>query len=148
MIMKKLLLLLVLIFAAVIPMSAKDRYTHDTSVLPQAARTTIRNNFKSDVTVIKIDKDFGRISEYEVILSDGTEISFDFKGNWKNVETRKSSAVPNAFVLKQIRDYVAKAQPGTRVVGIEKERSGYDVELSNGIDMKFDSKGNFKRYDD
>ena len=28
-----------------------------------------------------------------------------------------------------------------------KERSGYDIELSNGIEMKFDKAGNFKRYD-
>ena len=39
-------------------------------------------------------------------------------------------------------------QKGQRIVGVDKERHGYDIELSNGIDMKFDKDGNFLRYDD
>ena len=49
---------------------------------------------------------------------------------------------------KGIRNFVAKQQPGQRIVGIDKERSGYDVELTNGIDLKFNKAGQFIRYDD
>ena len=145
--MKKLLLMLGLVLGISAVASAKDTYAHDDSVLPEAARTTIANNFKSKVSVVKIEKDFGRISEYEVILSDGTEISFDRNGNWENVETNNSKSVPSSMVPKAIIDYVAKNQPKTRIVGIDKERNGYEIELSNGVDMKFDAKGNFKKYD-
>ncbi|MDE7458256.1 MAG: PepSY-like domain-containing protein [Muribaculaceae bacterium] len=145
--MKKLLLMLGLVLGISAVASAKDTYAHDDSVLPEAARTTIANNFKSKVSVVKIEKDFGRISEYEVILSDGTEISFDRNGNWENVETSNSKSVPSSMVPKAISDYVAKNQPKTRIVGIDKERNGYEIELSNGVDMKFDAKGNFKKYD-
>lgn len=127
---------------------AKDTYAHDASVLPEAAKTVIANNFKAKVSLVKIEKDWGRVSEYEVILTDGTEISFDSKGNWDNIETSNTSAVPSKMIPKAIRDYVAKTQPGMRIVGIDKERSGYEVELSNGVDMKFDKNGNFTRYDD
>lgn len=127
---------------------AKDTYAHDASVLPQAARTVISNNFKADVSLVNIDKDFGRISEYEVILTDGTEISFDRNGNWENVEVNNVKSVPTSMVPKTIRDYVAKQHAGQRIVGIDKERNGYDIELSNGIDMKFDKAGRFQRYDD
>lgn len=136
-----------LFIVVILPASARDNYTHDVSVLPDAAKNVIKNNFKADISVIKIDKDFGIISEYEVILTDGTEISFDSKGNWDNIETRKSESVPNAFVLQPIQDYVSKNQPGIHIVGIDRERSGYEIELSNGIEMKFDKAGNFKRYD-
>ena len=145
--MKKLLLMLGLVLGVTAAASAKDTYAHDDSVLPEAARTTIANNFKSKVSVVKIDKDFGRISEYEVILTDGTEISFDRNGNWENVETNNSKAVPAGFIPKAVSEYVAKNQPGTRIVGIEKERSGYDVELSNGVDIKFNKDGKFIKYD-
>lgn len=146
--MKRLSILLATAFFMVAGASARSSYSHDASVLPEAAKSTISNNCKAKVSVVKVDKDFGRVSEYEVILTDGTEISFDRDGNWKNVETSNTHAVPSAFVPVQIRNYVAKNQAGTNIVGIEKERKGYEVELSNGVDMKFDKAGNFIRYDD
>lgn len=145
--MKKFLLMLGLLVGITAAASAKDTYAHDASVLPEAARTTIANNFKSKVSIVKIDKDFGRISEYEVTLTDGTEISFDSNGNWENVETNNAKAVPAGFIPKAISDYVAKNQPDTRIVGIDKERNGYEVELSNGVDIKFNKDGQFIRYD-
>ncbi len=146
--MKRLLAILALAATVALGASAKDTYAHDASVLPEAARNTISNNCKATVSVVKIDKDFGRVSEYEVILNDGTEISFDAKGNWKNVETNKSKSVPSGFIPEGVRKYVAANHKGLHVVGIEKERKGYDVELSNGVDMKFTQDGKFIRYDD
>lgn len=127
--------------------SARDTYAHSDAVLPEAARTTINNNFKAKVSVVKIDKTMGRVSDYEVVLTDGTEITFDRNGNWDNIETANTSSVPRAFVPQAISDYVAKNQPGARIVGLDRERSGYEVELSNGVDIKFDRQGQFQRYD-
>ena len=90
----------------------------------------------------------GRIDEYEVVLTDGSEISFDRNGNWDNVEVNNTASVPKGFVPKGVGEYVKKNHAGTRVVGIDKDRSGYEVELSNGIDLKFDRAGNFLKYDD
>ena len=145
--LKKLFLSIAIVAAAAISVSARDTYAHSASALPQAAQTTLANNFKSKVTVVKIDKDLGRVSEYEAILSDGTEVSFDRDGNWKNVEVSAKGSVPSFFVPKAVSDYVKKTHPGQKVIGIEKSRSGYEVEISNGIDMKFDRQGQFHRYD-
>lgn len=128
--------------------SARDSYAHDGSVLPEAAQATINNNFRAKVSVVKIEKTMGRVTEYEVTLNDGSEISFDRSGNWDNVEVAKASAVPRGFVPSKVSDYVKSHHSGCRIVGIDKERHGYDVELSNGIDIKFDRDGNFMRYDD
>lgn len=144
---KKLLLLVLAISGLAITGSAKSSYSHDSTVLPLSAKTTIANNFKSQISVVKLDKDFGRIHEYEVILTDGTEVTFDKNGNWKNVEVRSNASVPSAFVPKAISDYVKKAQPGQKIVGIEKQRSGYEIELTNGVDMKFNKQGEFQKYD-
>ncbi len=145
---KKSLMMLAIALGVATTAVARDDYAHDASVLPQAARTTIENNFKkAQVSVVKVEKTLGRVSEYEVILNDGTEITFDRNGNWENVETGRSKSVPAAFIPEAIRKYISSNQPGTRVIGIDKERSGYDVELANGIDMKFDKAGKFIRYD-
>ena len=145
---KKIILMLVAVMGISTAAIAKDTYAHDASVLPKAAQTVLEKNFKSKVSVVKIDKEFGRVSEYEVIMTDGSEITFDRNGNWENVEVSAQGSVPAAFVPKAISDYVKANQSGQKIIGIEKERHGYDVELSNGVEMKFNKDGKFLRYDD
>lgn len=127
---------------------ASDTYAHDGSVLPESASSVIKNNFNAKVSVVKIDKDFGRISEYDVVLSDGTEITFDRNGNWKDIEVANNRTVPASMVPASITAYVKDNQVAQHIVGIEKNRSGYEVQLSNGVDMKFNENGQFVRYDD
>lgn len=122
-------------------------YVHDGSVLPQAAQAVIKKNFKSKVSVVKIDKTLGKITEYEVVLTDGSEITFDAKGNWKEVETAKNKNVPSGFIPKAISDYVSKNHKGQKIVGIEIKHDGYEIDLSNGIDIRFNKAGDFVKYD-
>ncbi len=146
--MKKLLILMfAFLMSAGIAVSARDNVSHDISVLPQAAANTISKNFKAKFSFVKIDREFGRVHEYEVVLSDGSEITFDSKGNWKDIEAGAKGQVPSGFIPTGVQDYVKANHKGSRIVGIEKDRRGYDVELSNGIDMKFSTDGSFIKYD-
>lgn len=144
--MKKIVFLLAVIFG-VFSLSARDTYSHDVKILPAAAQTVLKNNFKAEVSHIKIDKDWGKISEYDVVLTDGSEISFDRHGNWKDVEVRSNSSVPKGFVPAAISNYVKQNQKNSNIIGIEKKKSGYEVELSNGVEMKFNAQGKFLKYD-
>lgn len=145
--MKKILLIMA-VLSGFISASARDTYSHDVAMLPVAAQNMLKKAFKADVSHIKIEKEWGHISEYDVVMTDGSEITFDSKGNWKDVEVRRNGAVPSEFVPVAIQNFVKKDQKNVTITGIEKSRHGYDVELSNGIDMKFDSDGKFLRYDD
>ncbi len=145
--MKKILFLLAIVIS-VLSVSARDKYSHDVNVLPVAAQTVIKNNFKAEVSHIKIEKDWGRVSEYEVVLTDGTEITFDTHGNWRDIEVRRNASVPAAFIPAAISTFIKQNQKKANVTGIEKSRSGYEVELSNGVEMKFNTDGKFLRYDD
>ena len=144
--MKKLVLILAIVIG-IFSMPARDSYTHDINVLPAAAQTIPKNNFKSEVNHIKIEKDWGRVSEYDVILSDGSEITFDTAGNWKDIEVKRTASVPDSFIPQEIATYVKQNQKNAKITGIEKNRSGYEIELSNGVDMKFNKDGKFLRYD-
>ncbi len=144
----KHILLIVALIAGIFTASARDTYSRDVAVLPPAAQTILKSTFKSDVNHIKIEKELGRISEYDVVLNDGSEITFDKNGNWKEVEVRSGKSVPDAFVPESMKSYIKQNQKNSPIVGIEKKRGGYEVELDNGVEMKFDSKGNFVRYDD
>lgn len=145
--MKKTLALLVITLTTALSLSARDEYRHDDSALPSAAQIVLQKNFKSKVSLVKIEKTLGRIDEYEVILQDGTEVSFDRSGNWKEVNTSIKNKVPDSMVPTEILKTIKQHQGNVKVVGIEKERGGYDVELSNGVEMKFDTQGRFLRYD-
>ena len=145
--MKKFLTLL-LLAVSVLSVSARDTYSRDVNVLPASARTVLNNNFKSKVSFIKIDKTLGSIDEYEVVLQDGSEITFDKNGNWKDIEVRAKASVPSSMVPAGITNFVKKNQKNSNIIGIEKDRGGYTVDLANGVEIKFDKNGNFVRYDD
>ncbi|MBS5529141.1 MAG: PepSY-like domain-containing protein [Prevotella sp.] len=55
---------------------------------------------------------------------------------------------PSGLVPSEIVNYVQQNQKNVTIVSIEKNSKGYDVELSNGVDIKFNSAGRFIRYDD
>ncbi len=143
--MKKLLMSLALIAGVTLGASARDEYSYDAAVLPETAQNTISNNFSSDVSVIKIDRTLGVVSEYEVTLADGTEISFDRHGDWESVETNTAKSVPASIVLKPITEYVNTNYGGAKIVSVERDRRGIEVELSNGLDLYFTHAGKFIR---
>lgn len=147
-IMKKLLLMLAVVIGFATVACAGDTYSRNVSDLPTAAQSLLSKHFKAKMSLVKIDKNaFGSISDYEVILTDGTEVEFDKHGNWEKVETANNKEVPSSLIPQNIRNYVKKNHGGMHVVGIEKDRRKYDVELSNGIDMEFSLAGDFLRYD-
>lgn len=144
--MRKLLIIFALLIG-VFTASARDNYSHNPADLPNSAQVILKNNFKAEVSHIKIEKNFGKIKEYDVVLTDGTEITFDSHGNWKEIEVRQNASVPSSLVPKAITDYVKQTQKKAKITGIEKERSGYEIELSNGVEMKFNLEGQFIRYE-
>lgn len=146
--MNKIILTLTLIVSIALSACAKDEYSRNPNTLPLAARTTLKNNFKGKISVIKIDKDFGKVSDYEVILTDGSEVTFDRKGNWKDIESAPDSKVPAKLVPAAISKYVKENHGSARIIGIDKDRNGYEIELSNGLELKFNREGKFLRYDD
>lgn len=106
------------------------------SELPKAAQTFLTKHFAGD-QVRKAEKDQGRRGlEYEVDLNSGAEIDFMSDGNWKEVKAAKGKAVPAAIVPSAIAKYVSTNFSGQSIVEISRKRGGYEVELSNGSELK------------
>ena len=129
-----------LLFTAV--SCAHDRIIPVTQ-LPAQAQTFIKTYF-ADKTVAYAKQDGAK---YEVKFNDGAEVEFDRKGNWDNVDC-KFTAVPEAIVPEQIKNYVAANHPGALITKIDKERYGYEIELSNSLELKFDRNFNIFDIDD
>ena len=115
--------------------------------LPAPAKTFVKKYFpQATIEYATKDTEFMGTT-YEVRLSDGTEVDFDKKGNWDNVNC-KTKAVPASLVPAAIAQYVKAHYPNTVIVKIDKERGGYEIELSNDLDLKFNSKGKLIGIDD
>ena len=122
--MKKIiftLLLVVLGFGA----ANADKYTLDRSALPEEAQQMLKEHFpKAKVSMIKVDRHLLKTS----------------------VDCKKRE-VPQGLVMKPIQRYVTKNFPGVKIVKIEKDFKGFEVDLSDGVELKFDRLGTFKGAD-
>ncbi len=117
--------------------------------LPAEARATLNEQFaQTKVNYIKIDKEVFTTT-YDVLLENGIEVTFDSKGRWKEVDGKKK-AIPTSFVPQPIQDYAKSLFPEQQISKIEKDKDGrgyYEVELTNGVDFKFDKKFRLREVD-
>ena len=102
---------------------------------------------QTDIRKIEAEDD-----EYEVELLDGTEISFNLNFEWTHIDCEDATvyhAVPTELVPEQITAYVTANYPNQHIDKIEKKHDGgWEIELSNGIEIEFDSNFNVTHIDD
>lgn len=144
-IMKKIFLSLSLLLASAAVAMADNPVKVEQ--LPEAAQTFLKAHFP-DVKVAYANEDNELVKkEYEILLSDGVRVEFDADGNWKDVDC-KFGRVPAAIVPAQISDYVSKHYPEIKIIKIERDRRGYEVSLSNGLEIDFDKQFSVVNIDD
>lgn len=83
--------------------------------------------------------------DIDVVLNDYTKIEFRLNNEWKKVDCEHSTtftAVPATLVPEQITAYVTSNFPGAIIKKLEKNFRGWEIELNNGLELKFNS--NFK----
>ena len=131
--------------AAPVDTMAQAQVAAPQTALPEAITTFIKQHFPNATVVgIEPDNEHGGL-EYDVYLSDGTQIDFDANNQWEKVESR---SVPAFFIPKAIATYVSSNYQNMDIIKIDKEPHGYEIELSNGLDLNFDNSGRFLSMDD
>lgn len=146
--MKKLALFTLMAFAFLSCESSDKRVAVEFNQLPQKAQTFVKTHF-ADKTISVIFHDQELFDkDYEVIFEDTSNVDFNSKGEWTEIEVKSEPGVPTAAIPSAILNYVNAKHPTTYVIKINKDRRDYEVELRNGIDIKFDKNGNFITYDD
>ena len=144
-IFRNISLALVALFTVSTTAMADDDRPIDFSQLPKTAQATVKKHFASS-EILYSTQDGIVIKTYDVMFANGDKIEFDSKGNWKDVE--KMSGVPTAFVPVQIQNFVKKSYPGTKITKIDRDARDYEIELSNGLDLKFNKSGRLIEIDD
>lgn len=126
--------------------SADDRAI-TLSKLPVAAQNFLNTHFKG-CEVIFASEDWGLFdTDYSVMLVDGTKVEFDGKGEWESIQ-HKGAKIPTNLIPSQIINYVQQRFPAASISKIERDRRGYEVELTNGLELKFDLSFNCIEVDD
>lgn len=145
--MKKILFAAVSVFMfAGIAFADNDRIVPYES-LPKKAQEFVKQYFPSEkVSYVKEEADFMELS-YEVVFAQGTKVEFTGQGEWKEVDCRYST-LNEALVPVQIKEYVRKNFPDTKFVKIEKGYRGYEVKLTNRLELTFDNNFNLVDIDD
>lgn len=113
--------------------------------LPSEALTFVNSNYPES-RIVNVDLE---LLGYEVYLDNGTIIEFDFDGSI-DVEDedeenydQDSEDIVVAYdtVPEFVSSYIETNYPNQTVILVEQDDDGYDVYLSNGLEIEFDFDG-------
>ena len=145
--MKKIFLSLVVAMLAVMPMLADNDKMITREELPGKAQMFLTKHFGGvEVLYAKAERDMGVITSYDVVLDGNVKVEFNRSGEWTSVDCEHSQ-VPNSVLPQGVLDYVSNKFAKAYVVEIERGRMGYEVKLSNDLDLDFDKNCKFLRVD-
>lgn len=136
--MKKMLIF-ILAFSVISSMYLFAGMPVSQDTLPKNALSFIQTNF-ANATISYVEKDH---NEFDVSLSNGTEISFMLNGEWKDV--KGYTAMPTGFIPKNIMNAIKKSYPQASVVEIEKKYNHFEIKLDNMMELYIDMNGSILR---
>lgn len=144
--MKKLMTIILALLSMAATACADNDKIISQEELPAAAKEFIAEHFaQNKIIAVKLDNDLFS-KDYEVLFEDRTTIKFDKDGKWTEIECKMSS-VPDKAVPVRILEYVMQNYPDALIKQIDRDRKGYDVELSNKIELEFNKKFELRKID-
>lgn len=135
--MKRFYSLIVMAALSVFTLAACDDVNISFKRLPEKAQEFITAYFPG-LEMVRAEKEYDDgVKEYKVKLSNGTEIEFDADGDWTSVSC-EYSFVPDAIVPEAIREHLQETLVEYKVVSIEKNLGGYDLDVVTPDGLKKD----------
>jgi hypothetical protein len=116
--------------------------------LPVAVQTFVQQSFPGQ-NITYAEKDLELTGyKYDVVLADGTRIEFDTDDVWDKIECPLTNPVPTVLIPAPVVTHLQANYPDAMIVKIDKERYGYEVELANGLELKYNKQGALMEIDD
>ena len=142
--MKKIKVLITAIFTLLaVTVFADNEKPIQKHQLPKVSQEFINKYFK-DFEISFCTKDY---DSYDVKFTNGYEIEFNTKGEWKEVDCRKD-AITAAIIPVQVSKYVKQYYAKNYVTKINRDFNKFEVELNNGLDLEIDKNGKLREIDD
>ena len=131
---------LIFAFIAIVSFGFSTAMAQNTNTNPAITQFVTQHFPNATVQMVMPDED-----DIDVVLNDYTKIEFRLNNEWKKVDCEHSTtftAVPATIVPEQITAYVNTSFPGAIIKKLEKKYRGWEIELNNGLELKFNN--NFK----
>lgn len=145
--MKHKLYIVVFAMVSMIALTACGDKAVAPTQLPLEIQSFVQQNFTGQAISYAV-KDWGLLgSKYDVVLADGTQIDFDRDKTWDKIESRMNP-IPAALIPAPIATYVSTNFAAVPIIKIDKERYGFEVELANDLELKFNQQGALMEMDD
>ena len=145
--MKKVYAILFFTLALLVSVCLFAQKPNPSDSLPPPAKTFLTKHFNNrKIYRVKYNQKNG---EWEVQLINGIEIEFDYNGHWFGIDG-EMQPLPKSIIdmlPEKITTYIAKNYPRRAIIKIEREPYGYEIELSNSVELLFDHKGRFLKKD-
>ena len=136
------------IFALVLLMTACSDKPVTPAELPATITAFVQQNFPGqNISFAKKDLELTGW-QYDIVLADGTQIDFDTDQTWDKIQSPMTHPVPTALIPAPILANLQANYPTAMVLKIDKERYGYEIELANGLELKFNNQGILMDVDD
>lgn len=143
--LKKIALIIIALAAAGIAGYYLSNLVHDKAIepesLPESVQSFINTYFPEEtIAFSKKDRDFLKMS-YEAILTDGTKLEFRRSGEWKEID-RHHDRLPGGIIPQEVEAKITELYPDSFATKVEKGAMDMEVDLANGLELKFDKRSN------
>lgn len=140
--MKKLMMILA--GAALLATSAPAFAGNDRPIavgeLPAVSQEFIKTHFAGvEVSFSKVDEELFD-KDYKVVFVNGRQSRIRQERRVGRTSNANTARCRRQSFRSRSCDYVTKNYPKTKIVAIDRDRRDYEVELDNGLDLKFDLK--------
>lgn len=113
--------------------------------LPEQSRNFLETNFNG-FQVNRATKDVSSFDEYyEIFVNNGITIDFNRIGEWTEVDGNGLS-IPTSFIDEEIVSYINTNYPTFPIENIDKKPYGYEVDLINNTELRFNTSGKLIGY--
>ena len=137
---------LIFAFIAIVCFGFSSAMAQNTNANPAITQFVTQHFPDATVQMVMPDDD-----DIDVVLNDYTKIEFRRNNEWKKVDCEHSTtftAVPATLVPEQITAYVTTNFPNTIIKKLEKNFRSWEIELNNGLELKFNNSFKIMEIDD
>lgn len=133
-------------FVAIVCFGLSTTMAQNTNANPAITQFVTQYFPEATIQMVMPDED-----DIDVVLNDYTKIEFKLNNEWKKVDCEHATkfiSVPATLVPEQITAYVNANFPNTIIKKLEKKFFGWEIELSNGLEVKFNNNFKVTKVDD
>ena len=137
---------LIFAFIAIVCFGFSSAMAQNTNANPAITQFVTQHFPDATVQMVMPDDD-----DIDVVLNDYTKIEFCRNNEWKKVDCEHSTtftAVPATLVPEQITAYVTANFPNAIIKKLEKNFRSWEIELNNGLELKFNNSFKIMEIDD